>query len=289
MYILNIVQRKGSKNSSSSCKLKCLYSKCNKYYSLRNKLLAHMRIHYKIKPFFCSYCTKSFNDKGNLKTHLRIHTGERPFKCNKCKKDFKTQGQLREHIDSHSNIKPFQCPFCLKYYKRKGVLKNHMHIHDKDPDYEKNKIEYNKIINNIKNKNRNSISYSIKRHFTKKSKIHIDKNIKIRINKEGNNSTSNISLISKIITEEHVTKKEERVDGLSSDGNYSQELLETLEKKINQEIIDNMCFIQNKFIGCSSCSSSEELNKETYGIQINFEKKEQSDDFSHSDSFNYFS
>ena len=62
---------------------------CQKSYGLKNILLAHLRTHYNIKPFICSYCNKSFNEKGNLKTHIRIHTGERPFKCKNVKKDLK--------------------------------------------------------------------------------------------------------------------------------------------------------------------------------------------------------
>jgi uncharacterized Zn-finger protein len=43
-------------------------------------MIAHLRTHFGIKPFICSFCFKKFNEKGNLKTHLRIHTGERLFK-----------------------------------------------------------------------------------------------------------------------------------------------------------------------------------------------------------------
>ena len=112
--------------------------------------MTHIRTHYRIRPYVCSYCSKSFNEKGNLKTHLRIHTGERPYQCNECKKKFKTFGQLKDHILSHTNYKPFQCPYCNKNYRRKGILKHHMNIHLKDPLYLANKNLYEKNFHQMK-------------------------------------------------------------------------------------------------------------------------------------------
>ena len=124
-------------------------------------MIAHLRTHYGIKPFECSYCKKQFNEKGNLKTHIRIHTGERPFHCNLCSKSFKAFGQLKDHLTSHTGIKPFKCPVCFKNYRRKGILKNHMLIHIKDNKIRNvfyfqdpvNEKKINDYIKNIKIKN----------------------------------------------------------------------------------------------------------------------------------------
>jgi len=128
----------------------CSFKNCQKTYALKNILLAHLRTHYKIKPYTCTYCSKSFNEKGNLKTHIRIHTGERPFTCQKCHKSFKALGQLKDHFISHTGLKPFQCPFCKKFYRRKEILKNHFEIHKKDSFFVKNEEKYKEILDKIK-------------------------------------------------------------------------------------------------------------------------------------------
>lgn len=128
----------------------CPFKNCQKSYTLKNILLAHLRTHYGIKPFVCTYCNKSFNEKGNLKTHVRIHTGERPFKCQKCNKGFKALGQLKDHLISHTGFKPFQCPYCQKFYRRKEILKNHVIIHAKEPYFQNNQHKFNEMLDNVK-------------------------------------------------------------------------------------------------------------------------------------------
>ena len=88
LLLKNIETRKNEKNRLYS--YICPIKNCDKIFKFKNNLIVHIRTHYKIKPYKCSYCPKTFNEKGNLKIHLRIHTGERPYCCKECQKNFKT-------------------------------------------------------------------------------------------------------------------------------------------------------------------------------------------------------
>ena len=148
-FLFNNIAHK-SQNKKEPKIFICPFKDCQKSYSLKNILLAHLRIHYGIKPYICKYCSKSFNEKGNLKTHIRIHTGERPFKCKKCQKGFKALGQLKDHLISHTGYKPFQCPHCKKFYRRKEILKNHIVIHSKETFFKNNKDKFQEMMNEVK-------------------------------------------------------------------------------------------------------------------------------------------
>ena len=153
--IINIIQilfniEKKLENNKKLYRFICPIKNCPKSFQFKNNLVTHIRTHYKIRPFICTYCSKTFNEKGNLKTHLRIHTGERPYQCLECKKNFKALGQLKDHILSHTYYKPFKCAYCLKNFRRKGILKHHMRIHLKDPNYLYNKTYYDKYFHDLK-------------------------------------------------------------------------------------------------------------------------------------------
>lgn len=237
--------RKGKKNEE--IKLKCPFIGCNNIYLLRNKLLAHLRTHYGIKPYGCHFCGKNFNDKGNLKTHLRIHTGERPYKCGMCEKGFKTEGQLKEHLGSHYKKKPFQCPYCFNYYKRKGVVKKHMFIHRKDPNFLKNEQMYFNLVNNIEYKNTSIIqdnntsliskgeTFSFKNVSTQKENIFLgeDNDVSQDIFIISKNVKNEVCTTPKIIEEEDVKNKLD-----ISSQNSSRELYDMLQNKISEETYD---------------------------------------------------
>ena len=170
----------------------CSFKNCQKSYALKNILLAHLRTHYKIKPFICTYCSKSFNEKGNLKTHIRIHTGERPFTCKKCHKSFKALGQLKDHFISHTGLKPFQCPYCKKFYRRKEILKNHFEIHKKESFFVKNEEKYKEMMDNI-NKMKNMVLDFDNTNFVYKDVKEKVSNVVNNINSTGSGSETNLS------------------------------------------------------------------------------------------------
>ena len=195
-----------NKNIKESKKFICPFKNCQRSYTLKNILLAHLRTHYGIKPFICSYCSKSFNEKGNLKTHIRIHTGERPFKCKKCNKGFKALGQLKDHLISHTGFKPFQCPYCQKFYRRKEILKNHVIIHAKDPYFQTNQQKFKEMLDNVKNMKNIMHEFDSSDSFYKSNSLDSNFNYSISSNEESKqslnsakstNSSNNLSISSK--------------------------------------------------------------------------------------------
>ena len=215
--------------------------------------MAHIRIHYNIKPYSCRYCNKSFNQKGNLKTHLRIHTGERPFKCRKCNKGFKALGQLNDHLISHTGFKPYQCPYCKNFYRRKEILKNHIFIHSKDSFFIHNREKFKdlqKQINQMKN-------YKYKFNMAYRAKE--DKNA----NKPKNN---NIFLFqSKLKIREKEQKKTENINDNFNDKNLKEEYFNNFllrEKLFDNENNDNG--FKNEINNLLSSTVDFSINEDNY-------------------------
>ena len=215
----------------------CPFDDCKKVYTLKNILLAHLRIHYGIKPFVCKYCSNSFNEKGNLKTHIRIHTGERPFKCKQCNKGFKALGQLTDHLISHTGFKPFQCPHCKKFYRRKEILKNHVNIHSKEEYFLDNKEKFQEMLNEVKQMKNFHLNFE---DFN-------DKN-----SKKNDISISNSSLLSKEETNQNNQISSKTTSSCSDIIEEKERLLENMncfgkdKKKEDEENFENNLSYFNK-------------------------------------------
>ncbi len=256
---------KKANNLPNQKKYVCSFQNCQKTYHLKNILLAHLRTHYKIKPYICSYCSKTFNEKGNLKTHVRIHTGERPFKCKICSKSFKALGQLKDHFISHTGLKPFQCPFCKKFYRRKEILKNHFEIHKKDEYFLKNKEEYKEMAENI-NKMKNMILDFDNSNFVyKRLKDKVNINVHNVINSTGSGSETNLSC--------SVSSNDDSKQNFSNETDTNREAgknekIRTLKKeKENKE--DNESEEKNCFEKNNKLKQENNFNKNSSNENIN--------------------
>lgn len=49
----------------------------------------------------CPTCEKVFSRKDNLRAHMRVHTGEMPFTCTVCQRPFRWVGALNSHMKLH--------------------------------------------------------------------------------------------------------------------------------------------------------------------------------------------
>ena len=81
----------------------CRHPGCEKSFSRKSRLKAHLHLHEGTQPFRCTFggCGKSFSERPNLIIHIRIHTKEKPFACSLCRKAFTTKGNMKDHERRH--------------------------------------------------------------------------------------------------------------------------------------------------------------------------------------------
>eukprot|EP01084_Bolivina_argentea_P169365 293613_1 len=119
-------------NHNISKPYECTQHNCDKSYSHKNSLLAHIRSrHMKEINYKCNVCAKGFFDKDGWKRHMASHSDERPFKCDECGKAYKRRNNLTGHIRKTHNkqAKLFECNICRKQFASKDHWLKHCGSH----------------------------------------------------------------------------------------------------------------------------------------------------------------
>ncbi|CUM67237.1 uncharacterized protein PRCAT00004930001 [Priceomyces carsonii] len=119
----------GSGKSSYSCDWVGCDRHNGKRFIQRQKLLRHIHIHTKFKPFKCDVCGSKFATRPLLNQHTRVHSGEKPYQCSTCNKRFATSSSLSIHHRVHTGEKPLVCKVCNKRFSESSNLAKHMKTH----------------------------------------------------------------------------------------------------------------------------------------------------------------
>lgn len=104
---------------------------CGVSYAYPNILRKHKKSkHEQVRPNVCHICDKRFTMKAQLNAHLFTHTGERPYACDQCDKAFNRPSTLKTHKQSvHQRIRSYTCLICNKAFSSAGGLSIHSLTH----------------------------------------------------------------------------------------------------------------------------------------------------------------
>ena len=104
--------------------------KCDKIYSTKGKLNAHIIVHSDNFPHKCETCGDTFKRKCGLKAHMERHRKGKPFKCEKCNKSFRSISSVKRHDnDVHKKLKPHKCEVCGNCFAQGSQPKYHLSTH----------------------------------------------------------------------------------------------------------------------------------------------------------------
>ncbi|KAI8923642.1 hypothetical protein BC831DRAFT_381465, partial [Entophlyctis helioformis] len=80
--------------------------------------------------FTCSVkgCDRTFTRKYNLDAHLRSHEDIRPYGCDACDRRFSRKHDLNRHVSSvHDRFRRYgPCPHCRSEFLRSDAFKRHL-------------------------------------------------------------------------------------------------------------------------------------------------------------------
>ncbi|CAK8679160.1 unnamed protein product [Clavelina lepadiformis] len=119
----------------------CYWRNCKRHlkaFKAKYKLVNHIRVHTREKPFECPVCSKGFGRSENLKIHKRTHTGEKPFRCKYpgCDRRFANSSDRKKHSYMHNEGKLYVCKYkgCDRSYTHPSSLRKHIRMHKANGD-----------------------------------------------------------------------------------------------------------------------------------------------------------
>ncbi|XP_037772975.1 histone-lysine N-methyltransferase PRDM9-like [Penaeus monodon] len=74
----------------------------------KSKVVRHMRIHTKEKPYCREFCNKAFVTKSSLVRHIRMHTHEKQYSCEIYNRSFSRKFTLVCHVRMHTKEMPYR-------------------------------------------------------------------------------------------------------------------------------------------------------------------------------------
>ncbi|XP_035233859.1 zinc finger protein 184-like [Stegodyphus dumicola] len=74
------------------------------------------------KPHVCDLCNKPFTQKWDLMAHIGIHTGDSPHVCDVSNKIFTRKQHVVGHLNTHTAEKCHVCDVCNKPFTRQHDL-----------------------------------------------------------------------------------------------------------------------------------------------------------------------
>ena len=110
-------------------------TQCEKCFTTKSCLMAHLKIHIGEKPYKCRECEKCFKTKSDLNTHRQMYPCEKTYKCAQCEKCFYEKSILNRHLRIHMGEKPYRCIHCGKSFSTLSSLNGHQQIHRGEKPY----------------------------------------------------------------------------------------------------------------------------------------------------------